>query len=106
MTGGVAKESLDAMIYRQVNLYANKRFPHNLTFVRNLLHSYEQPRIADPAAWQQLIRRYWFYSDGPRSRFFEDPARNGNTEPELRALRPRRPAQTKPAGGRLWAAGG
>src|SRR5262249_34152145 len=33
----VAREAIDPVIYRQVNLYAHQRFPHNLTFVRNLL---------------------------------------------------------------------
>jgi tetratricopeptide (TPR) repeat protein len=36
----VGRGTLDPLLYRQVNLYAHDRFPHNLTFVRNLLAAY------------------------------------------------------------------
>ena len=32
---GLVTPSFDAVLYRQVNLFANQRFPNNLTFVRN-----------------------------------------------------------------------
>ncbi|MBL8173144.1 MAG: hypothetical protein JNK48_00655 [Bryobacterales bacterium] len=82
----VAAQSLDAVLYRQINLYAHQRFPHNLTFVQNLLGAYQQRATFDAAAYEALLRRYWVYDDGLRSRFFEHLSRTGKLATELRAL--------------------
>ncbi len=82
----VAQQSLDAVLYRQVNLYAHQRFPHNLTFVHNLLAAYQRRGTADPAAYEALLRRYWLYDDGLRSQFFALLSRTGKFTAELRAL--------------------
>ena len=81
----VGGANLDAVLYRQVNLFAQERFPHNLTFVRNLLAAYQRPGSADPAAWERLIRNYWFYDGELASRFFEFLSRTGRLEAELQA---------------------
>jgi len=83
----VEPASLDAALYRQVNLYAHGRFPHNLAFVRNLLSAYTRPGTADPAAWEQLVRNYWFYDAGLRARFFEFLSRTNRLQAELQAAR-------------------
>jgi len=82
----IAQSSLDAVLYRQINLYAHQRFPHNLTFVRNLMTAYRRRETRDAAAWERLLREYWFYGDDLRSRFFEHLSRNGRLQPELDAL--------------------
>ena len=50
-------------MYVQLNLYAHQRFPHNLTFVRNLLGAYHTKPTVNRQAWEALIRQYWFYDD-------------------------------------------
>jgi len=82
----IAQSSLDAVLYRQLNLYAHQRFPHNLTFVRNLMTAYRHRQTRDAAAWERLLREYWFYGDDLRSRFFEHLSRNGRLQSELDAL--------------------
>ncbi len=88
----VGQAAIDARLYLQVNLYARQRFPHNLTFVRNLLSAYQRQGTADPAAWQQLIRNYWFYADDLRSRYFEFLSYTGRLEKEMEALRASKPS--------------
>jgi tetratricopeptide (TPR) repeat protein len=83
----VMPASLDAALYRQVNLYAHSRFPHDLVFVRNLLTAYMRRGTADPAAWEALIRNYWFYDDELRARFFEFLSRTNRLQAELQAAR-------------------
>ncbi|HUG82113.1 MAG TPA: hypothetical protein VML01_10645, partial [Bryobacterales bacterium] len=65
----VAQSALDAVLYRQVNLYAHERFPHNLTFVQNLLAAYSRRETRDAAAYDRLLREHWFYDDALRTRF-------------------------------------
>ena len=88
----IGQASIDDRLYLQVNLYARQRFPHNLTFVRNLLSSYQRQPTADPAAWQQLIRNYWFYGDDLRSRYFEFLSYSGRLGKELEAVRASKPS--------------
>jgi hypothetical protein len=83
----VEPASLDAVLYRQVNLYAHERFPHNLVFVRNLLSAYTRRGTADPAAWERLIRNHWFYEESLRARFFEFLSRTKRLDAELQAAR-------------------
>ncbi len=72
-------------LYLRVNLYAHQRFPHNLSFVRNLLNAYSSHPTRDHAAWERLIREYWFYDENLRSRFFEDLSFEGRLDSELQA---------------------
>ena len=82
----VASGSLGDQAYLQVNLFAHERFPHNLTFVRNLLRAYSDPDTRNRAAWERLLREYWLYDDDLRSRFYTFLTRSGRLEAELRAL--------------------
>jgi cellulose synthase operon protein C len=79
-------QTLAPVLYRQVNLYAHQRFPHDLTFVRNLLTAYAQRTTADPAASEALLRKYWFYSNDLRDRFFELLSRTKKLDSELAAI--------------------
>lgn len=80
--------SFSIMVYRQINLYAHQRFPHNLTFVRNLLASYQAKGFVDTAAYEALLRENWFYDPGLRTSFFEYLSRTGKLDAELSALPP------------------
>ena len=86
----------DRMVYRQVNLYAHQRFPHNLTFVRNLLASYQAKGAEDPTAYEALLRANWFYDVNLRNEFFAYLSRTGKLRAELAALpKPGQAAQEK-----------
>ncbi|HXE89455.1 MAG TPA: hypothetical protein VNK82_00675 [Terriglobales bacterium] len=81
----VAGAGLGPQLYLRVNQYAHQRFPYSLAFVRNLLSAYHSKDTYDHAAWQQLIREFWFYSDDLRARFFEDLVAYRKMESELAA---------------------
>ncbi|MCX6624481.1 MAG: VIT domain-containing protein [Acidobacteria bacterium] len=77
---GLVTPNFDAVLYRQVNLFANQRFPNNLTFVRNLLDAYSRPATRDAISCQRLLRNYWYFDTGLRERYFESLSR-GNQLP-------------------------
>jgi cellulose synthase operon protein C len=74
-------------LYLRLNQYANRRFPHNRVFVRNLLAAYQTPGTSDPVAWEALLRQHWFEDAGLRNRFFEFLSARGKLESELTAIR-------------------
>ncbi|MCB1018957.1 MAG: hypothetical protein KDC27_03460, partial [Acidobacteria bacterium] len=82
----VAAGGFDAQMYLRVNLYAHKRFPHDLTFVRNLLTAYQRKETQDQAAWEKLLREHWFFADDLRDRFLAFLVRSGSLDRELAAL--------------------
>ncbi len=75
-----------AAMYLQLNLYAQKRFPHDMVFVQNLLRAYQSRGTADPAAWEALLRRHWWESDQLRTEFFDFLSRTGKLDAELTQL--------------------
>jgi lipopolysaccharide biosynthesis regulator YciM len=90
-------------LYRQVNLYAHQRFPHNLTFVRNLLASYQTRGFVDAAAYERLLRENWFYDLGLRTSFFEYLSRTNKLSAELAAVQAQNlAAQCFFAEGKAW----
>jgi len=74
-------------LYLRLNLYANKRFPHNPVFVSNLLGAYQTAATRDPVAWEALLRQHWFEDASLRNRFFEFLSASGRLESELGAIR-------------------
>jgi tetratricopeptide (TPR) repeat protein len=72
----------------QLNLYAQRRFPHDLVFTHNLLHAYQAKPTADAAAYDDLLRRHWWESDDLRAEFFAYLARTGKLQAELAQLQP------------------
>ena len=78
--------SFDAQMYLRLNLYAHQRFPHNLVFVRNLLHAYSTRPTRNPAAWEKLLREHWLHADDLRGQFFAFLVRTGKLESEIAAL--------------------
>jgi tetratricopeptide (TPR) repeat protein len=85
-------QTLAPVLYRQVNLYAHQRFPHDLAFVRNLLIAYSQRGTTDAAASDALLRKCWFYSSDLRDRFFEHLSATGRLDAELAAIKSASPA--------------
>jgi hypothetical protein len=70
----------------QLNLYARKRFPHDLVFARNLLHAYQAPSTRDSAAYEALLRGQWWESDELRNEFLTYLSRTGKLNSELSQL--------------------
>ena len=66
----IGQSTIDPVLYRQVNLYAYQRFPHDIVFVKNLLRAYTTKGTVDNAAWERLLPRR------PRS--------TGHTHPKTR----------------------
>lgn len=83
-----SERNASAQIALQLNLYAQKRFPHDLVFTRNLLRAYEAIPTRNPAAYEDTIRHHWWESDDLRSEFFAYLARSGKLQTELAALTP------------------
>jgi hypothetical protein len=72
----------------QLNLYARKRFPHDLAFTRNLLAAYTAKETANPAAFEATLRAHWWEAPDLRDRFFAHLSQTGKLEAELAQLQP------------------
>ena len=72
----------------ELNLYAQKRFPHDLVFTRNLLTAYQTQPTQNAAAYEALLRAHWFAADDLRNQFFALLSRTGKLDRELAALKP------------------
>ena len=70
----------------QLNLYAQKRFPHDLVFTRNLLAAYGTRPTQDRAAYEDLLRHHWWEDDTLRTEFLTFLTRTGKLTTELAAL--------------------
>ncbi len=90
--------------FLQLNLYAHKRFPHDLVFTRNLLSAYQTRVTADPAAYELLLRQHWQDAPDLQAEFFELLSRTGRLQKELTLLQSLLPAaaaaQQNPAAAR------
>ena len=94
----VSTSAFNAVLYRQLNLYAHKRFPHNLSFVRNLLSAYRSQPTYNLAAWEGLIRQYWYFDSGLRTQYFSFLSAHSRLDAELEQVRKMPPAaRTTPA---------
>jgi predicted Zn-dependent protease len=82
-----AGPGISDQLYLRLNQYAHERFPHNLTFVRNLLSGYRRRATRDIPAWRALIRQHWFYTDDLRRQYFADLTESGQLETTLAAAR-------------------
>jgi tetratricopeptide (TPR) repeat protein len=82
----------------QLNLYAQKRFPHDLVFTRNLLRAYESKPTVNAAAYEDLLRHHWWDADDLRGEFFAYLAKTGKLRAEqaqLEAMVDRSPAASR-----------
>jgi predicted Zn-dependent protease len=73
-------------MYLRLNQYANKKFPHNPFFVRNLLQAYHTRATYDQAAWEALLAQHWFEEDDLRNQYFEYLTCTGKLESHLKSL--------------------
>ena len=102
----------DSSLALEVNRYAHDRFPHDLTFVRNLLAQYRSKRNYRPAEAEKLLWEHWAESADLRDQLFEMLNSTGRLDRELEALRQQEPsiakaewtelARTNPAAERFW----
>lgn len=81
----------NAQLTLQVNLYAHHRFPHDLTFVHNLLNLYRYSGVGTPQAAQQLLAQYWYADEDLRNQFFESLASTGQLHSALASLQQQDP---------------
>ncbi|MBZ5603051.1 MAG: hypothetical protein LAO79_12155, partial [Acidobacteriia bacterium] len=92
----------------QLNLYAHQRFPHHLSFVRNLLNAYSTQATRDDSAYEALLRRHWSDAEDLRMRLFERLSRTRRLDAELALVRTSNPAsalEQNPAAERMLAEG-
>ncbi len=89
LVGGTAE------MYLRLNLYANRRFPHNPVFVRNLLTAYMRVETHDEAAWEAVLRQHWFEEPDLRNRFFELLTQTGRLDAEITSLQQGVPSEGK-----------
>ena len=82
-------------LYVQLNLYAHQRFPHDLTFTRNLLNAYRGRPTNDNAAWELLLRQHWSESEDLRNQFFDYLSRTGKLDAELAQLQTLAPTEAQ-----------
>jgi tetratricopeptide (TPR) repeat protein len=79
-------QALNAQLYVQVNLYAHRRFPHNLTFVRNLVYAYESRAIHNEPAAVALLRENWYFSSDLETAYLAYLSKTGELKQELAKL--------------------
>ena len=102
----------DSSLALEVNRYAHDRFPHDLTFVRNLLTQYRSGVNTQPAAAEKLLWEHWAEAPELRDQLFELLSSSGRLDAQLAALRQQAPeidkanwtglAQSNPAAERFW----
>ena len=100
----------DRTLALEVDLYANSRFPHDLTFVRALLSQYRARKQRDEV--EKLLWLHWAESPDLRDQLFEALSSTGRLDAQLQALRQQSPeidkadwtalTQSNPAAERFW----
>jgi len=100
----------DRSLALEVSLYANRRFPHDLRFVEDLIADYTGEHRDDAA--MQLLWAHWSESPDLRRQLFEKLSSRGRLDPVLATLRQQSPqigrgewkalAQANPAAERFW----
>lgn len=91
--------------YEELNLYANRRFPHNAVFACNLADVYLSSSRTYPQ-WEAIAQRYFFEDKSIRERYYSYLSRLKRLQPmlnEVAGLTDRNPAQTRfLADARAW----
>jgi len=100
----------DRTLALEVDRYAHDRFPHNLTFVRNLLAQYRTRHQQSEV--EKLLWEHWAESPDLRDQLFELLSSSGRLDAQLDALKQQSPeidkadwtalAQSNPAAERFW----
>jgi tetratricopeptide (TPR) repeat protein len=102
----------DSSLALEVDRYAHDRFPHDLTFVRNLLAQYRSHPHYQPAEVEKLLWEHWSESADLRDQLFALLSSTGRLDAQLEALRQQTLeidkanwsalAQSNPAAERFW----
>jgi len=102
----------DRTLALEVDRYAHDRFPHDLTFVRNLLAQYRSSQHYEPAEVEKLLWEHWAESPDLRDQLFELLSSTGRLDEQLETLRRQTPeidkgdwtslAKSNPAAERFW----
>ena len=79
-------EPVGPQLALQLNLYAAKRFPHDLVFTQNLLNAYQASGTSNTSAYEALLRSQWWESDHLRDEFLTYLSRTGKLQSELAQL--------------------
>jgi len=100
----------DNTLALEVDRYAHDRFPHDLTFVRNLLAQYRTRRQQSEV--EKLLWEHWAESPDLRDQLFELLSSSGRLDAQLVALKQQAPeidkadwaalAKSNPAAERFW----
>jgi tetratricopeptide (TPR) repeat protein len=100
----------DQSLALEVDRYAHDRFPHDLTFVRNLLAQYRSRRQYGEV--EKLLWEHWAESADLRDELFELLSSSGRLDAQLEALKQQAPeignadwaalAHSNPAAERFW----
>jgi Flp pilus assembly protein TadD len=100
----------DKRLALEVDRFAHDRFPHDLTFVRNLLAQYRSRKQQSEV--EKLLWEHWAESPDLRDQLFELLSSSGRLDAQLDALRQQAPeidkadwtglAKSNPAAERLW----
>jgi tetratricopeptide (TPR) repeat protein len=100
----------DGALALEVDRYAHDRFPHDLTFVHNLLMYYRSRRQYSEV--EMLLWQHWAESPELRDQLFELLNSGGRLDTQLESLRQQTPeiekadwaalARTNPAAERFW----
>ena len=100
----------DRSLALEVDRYAHDRFPHDLTFVRNLLAQYRMRHQQSEV--EKLLWEHWAESPDLRDQLFELLSSSGRLDAQLDALRQQSPeidkadwtalARSNPAAERFW----
>jgi tetratricopeptide (TPR) repeat protein len=91
----------DRTLALEVNRYAHDRFPHDLTFVRNLLAEYRSYQHSQPEEVEKLLWEHWAESPDLRDQLFELLSGSGRLDALLEQLRRQAPEIDKPDWGAL-----
>ncbi|MBV9438198.1 MAG: hypothetical protein JOZ44_19215 [Acidobacteria bacterium] len=68
--------------YRDLNVYAKARFPHDLVFVRNIAGTYKECS----APWFDVVEQHWWEAEDLRNEYFSCLSRSGRLEQILASL--------------------
>jgi len=100
----------DTRLSLEVDRFAHDRFPHDLTFVRDLLAQYRLRK--EQAEVEKLLWEHWSESPDLRDQLFELLSNSGRLDVQLEALRQQTPeidradwsglAKTNPTAERFW----
>ena len=83
--GNVSASEFEKQLYLKLYQTARARFPHNIAFVKGLLHFYKTNEMRDD--WRKLSAKYYFEASEIREAFLNDLAEQGELRNYLQKAR-------------------